>query len=276
MASFNTRTVHCFMKRRWRVTTASGRFGQNVTGGRFGGSTPGTGRDSFLNPDGRLLFSRLFDVFMSLCHFVTLPLLCVCPCSPCVHMRTVAQICCIFVVGYYWRAGKLVPDKRYVKPDTSRVGADDPMLGLLNMWDTEGRRFGNPMGKNEGLRRRVTDSLPIRPATTSNASNRSSATKQMSRGFMTSRAKTKNILALRASLPVRPHTTQDRTRGLTPPNKLIDSYTGTACKQQRMYKIQYARADTDGRMSNTSVYNTLKKLAVPDGAPTMDIIGYAL
>ena len=191
----------------------------------------------------------------------------------CVYTVTVTRIGCIFAAGYNWRGGKLVPDKRYVKPDTHRMGADDPMLGLLNIWETEGRRFGNPMGKNEG--RRATDSLPARPKTVSNASNRNSATPDMSRGFMTCRARTKHNLVLSSPVRMRPHTTQDRTRGLTPPNKLIDSYIGTSCKQQQIYKNQYARGDADGRMSNTSLYNTLKKLAVPDGPPTMDIIGYA-
>ena len=42
------------MKAKWRVTTGPRRFGQNVTGGRFGSSAPDTGRDSFLKPYGRV------------------------------------------------------------------------------------------------------------------------------------------------------------------------------------------------------------------------------
>ena len=259
------------MRAKWRVTTGSRRFGQNVTGGRFG-SAPETGRDSFLKPYGSVLIILLIyrlDVCLQLS--ILLSLACVCLYGAvCV---TVERISCIFLAGYYWRGGKLVADKRYVKPDTHRMGADDPMLGLLNMWETEGRRFGNPMGiRNEG--RRATDSLPARPKTATNASNRSSAATEMSRECMTCRAKTNNDLMLNAPLRVRPHITQDRTRGLAPPNKLIDSYIGTSCKQQQIYKIQHTRGDADGRMSNTSPYNTLKKLAVPDGPPTMDIIGY--
>ena len=175
-----------------------------------------------------------------------------------------------------------MPDKRYVKPDKSRSGPDDPMVGLLNMWDTEGRRFGNPMGKSEKRRagvtfspalRRVSDSLPARPKTTCNASTRSDEKNDMSRGFMTCRARTKHNLMLSSPIRVRPHTTQDRSSGLTPPNKLVESFLGRSCKQQRIYKIQHARGDADGQLSNTSAYNTLKKLAVPDGPPTMDIIG---